>query len=222
MNAPKNRQSDDRNSHIASLALATPVWVACGSCAASSCPCPPGPARAVAGVCSIGGHQLLLRPGLEAPGVHAEQQQQEARDRATRICEHRGVAEARQAEREHQRVVRRRRQVDAVAVAVVVGLGGRGDTSPASATADVGRGRRRGGGATVAGVVTVVAGAAGRAASPGALRRPRCTCGATSRRGPRPPGSRRSCTRAAATGSTTRATGRPTGRPERFGPRLAV
>ena len=29
MKAPKNRQSDDRNSHIASLVLVTPVWVSC-------------------------------------------------------------------------------------------------------------------------------------------------------------------------------------------------
>ena len=27
MKAPKNRQSEERNSHIASLALGTPVWV---------------------------------------------------------------------------------------------------------------------------------------------------------------------------------------------------
>src|SRR5436190_1175429 len=38
MNAPKKRQSDERNSHIPSLALATPVWVAWASCAPSSSP----------------------------------------------------------------------------------------------------------------------------------------------------------------------------------------
>ena len=51
------------------------------------------------------------------------------------------------------------------------------------------------------------------------LPRPRCTCGARSRRARGPRGSRRSCTRAPATGSTTRACGRPTGR--RWRPRRA-
>ena len=31
MNAPKNRQSDDRNSHMPSFGLMTPVWVSCAA-----------------------------------------------------------------------------------------------------------------------------------------------------------------------------------------------
>jgi hypothetical protein len=44
MNAPKNRQSDDRNSHMASLVLLTPIPVAGASWPASTTSCSDGTA----------------------------------------------------------------------------------------------------------------------------------------------------------------------------------
>ena len=65
MNAPKNRQSDDRNSHIASLALATPVWL---PCACSSWPRRGDPRRRHEVAAAAGGlldrrHQASSVPG---------------------------------------------------------------------------------------------------------------------------------------------------------------
>ena len=88
MNAPKKRQSDDRNSHIASLALATPVWLACGSWAPSWSGLGGDQRAAVAGalldVAAVASG--LLRPRLEPPGVHAEEEQDQTGDREPGIC----------------------------------------------------------------------------------------------------------------------------------------
>src|SRR5947208_587055 len=109
MNAPKNRQSDERNNHIASLALGTPV-------------CAPGPVRVLSGgggpagtrspppaadVCSIVAIRSVdssgLRPGLEAPGEGAEQQEEQPGDEPQLLGEHGGVPEARETQRDDQR-----------------------------------------------------------------------------------------------------------------------
>ena len=127
MKAPKNRQSDERNSHIASLALVTPVGVGRGRRGRAA-----GTAGSSLGVCStvasIGvvqrpacGHAPLQSsgscPGLEAPGEHAEQEHEQTRgSRASGFAEHGRVAEERAAQGEDERVERRRRHVDAVTV----------------------------------------------------------------------------------------------------------
>ena len=215
MNAPKKRQSDDRNSHIASLALVTPVWVACGVVAVASWPVRPGTSsRGLLGGDLLDRRHQRLRPspGSRPQANMPNSSSEQPGDRARVLVEHRGVAEARAARAATiERVVRRRRHVDAVPVACAVGSASTAASPPhvgvvvvrsACATSPARRRRRR-----------------PTAAAPAGPRRPRCTCGATSRRGPRPPGSRRSCTRAAATGSTTRASGRPTGRRRRPSPR---
>ena len=108
------------------------------------------------------------------------------------VLEHEAVAHDRQAEREHERPVRRRRHVDVV--------------------------RRRRGRARL----VDVAGVARPAASPAGLRRPRCTCGARTRRGASTIGifgevvlGRRR------RGRSTRACARPTGRAGRDSARVA-
>ena len=174
MNAPKNRHSDDRNSHIASLALVMPVLV-------SACPC--DDVRAVGVVVGRSARarsapsSVLRRAGLERPGVHAEQQHDHARDREPQVLEHRGVAEDRQAEREDRA----------------------GSTTATAGGCCAGSCRSRRAGA-------VVGAAGGQLHQPallvlGVLAVPEVVAGL------RRSGSRRSCTRAAATGSTTRACG---------------
>ena len=143
-------------------------------------------------------------PGSMRPAVHAEQQDDDAGDREPRALEHRGVPEDREPQRHDERVVGRRRQVDAVAVAVTVAVApspGRRRAPPEPSSARASRPRR-----------SCRRPSRRPGAAPGGPRRPRCTCGARSRRGPRPAGSRRSCTRGPASGSTTRACARPTGR----------
>ena len=156
MNAPKKMHSDDRNTHIASLVLVVPV-LRVGV---------PVHGRVIvgrrarpAGASSVWAiDQSSAVPGSMRPGEDAEQEHDHARDREPRVLEHRGVAEDRQTERQDEREERRRRQVDAVAVAVAVV--GRRDV------------------ATGAVVATPPAGQAARGGPP----RPRCTCGARSRR----------------------------------------
>ena len=103
MNAPKNRQSDDRNSHIASLALVTPVWrVVRGSWrgVAGRLGGSRSASRGRRDRCCVASHQCL-RPcsGLEAPREHAEQEQHEPGIASHGFVEHRRVAEERQPER---------------------------------------------------------------------------------------------------------------------------
>ena len=137
MNAPKNRQSDDRNSHIASLALVMPVAcrgrrrrivVSAGAAAGAA----PGLGRrtVLGGVCSMRRHaaapQSLGSSRARGPtrrcrtGRHdrTRDQQPEGLVNTARVA--RGSADrAATIERE----VRRRRHVDPVAVAVIVAVG---------------------------------------------------------------------------------------------------
>src|SRR5215831_19425548 len=108
MNAPKNRQSDARNSHIASLMFVSiePCgwpWgsMSCGAgtgCAGgaslTSAPVVSVPVCSIVAMCnprSVG--------RLDGPGVHAEQQHERARDPDEWVLVHRAVAHDRQAER---------------------------------------------------------------------------------------------------------------------------
>ena len=95
MKAPKKRQSDDRNSHIASLALVTP-GVRCRSCRcrgrrpSASSDGVPAASSTVDRRWSRRGSarwlpsRRLLGPGLDAPRVHAEQDSSRPGIRATR------------------------------------------------------------------------------------------------------------------------------------------
>ena len=159
MNAPKKMHSDDEEHPHRQLGVggagARRRRGACASCASAS----GRRRRASAGARErrLGHRSVLRRSGLDRPGVDAEQQHDHARDREPRALEHRGVPEDRQPQRHDQRVERRRRQVDAVRLAVSA----RRRASPCHGA--VVRSRRQ---------------EAGRA---GPLR-PRCTCGARSRR----------------------------------------
>src|ERR687898_425074 len=111
MNAPKNRQSDDRKSHIANFVLVTPVAVACGSCGAGRCavsgsvaikllprsapghPSERWPAPCLRQRSSTPLVRPLFRGGLDRPGVHAEQQDDGAEGHEPEVLEHRSVAE---------------------------------------------------------------------------------------------------------------------------------
>src|SRR6266436_5457909 len=100
MNAPKKRQSDERNSHIASFVLPIPVWVSWATWAtappvgvATTSPAPNSPG-VCSPVCSIVAIVLrLLRRGLEAPRMDPEEQEQEPGDDEIDVLEHGRVSE---------------------------------------------------------------------------------------------------------------------------------
>ena len=182
MNAPKNNASDAMNSQIAELVVADArvrsSVRACGAVRRRPC------ARdSPSGDGWSGGHQcVLLARGLGRPCVEPEERDQRADPEQPPVLEHEAVAHDRQAEREHERPVRRRRHVDVVRLVRV---------APS-------RDRRLGARRQLHQPALVVF---------GVLAVPELV--AVRRR----PGSRRSCTRAAATRSSTRASARPTGLP---------
>ena len=188
MNAPKNRQSDDRKSHIASLVLLTPVAV--------SWPCASWPGSTT----SVRRAGRRPDPSSSAPSwgsmPHAyipNRTTSAPIGTSHSVLEHRRVPEDRQAESEDEREVRRRRHVDAVPVAVPFATVLVAPVTAGGTFLDRDRGTARNAHRVAALVLGVLA-------VPEVVR------------APRPAGSRRSCTWAAATGSSTRASGRPTGR----------
>src|SRR3970282_1317715 len=100
ISAPKSRQSEARNSHIASFVLGSPVLVACSSTTSGR-----------ASACPIALASPSLRRRLEDPAVEAGQRHDEA-DAHEPPSEDEPVADDGQAEGGDQRLVRRPREGD--------------------------------------------------------------------------------------------------------------
>ena len=108
MNAPKNRQSDERKSHIANFVLLTPVLVAWASWPASATSCAGGTAT----------WSMVTAPsGVRCP-TRMPNRTTRAPIGTSHGLEHGRIAEDGQPESEDEREVRRRRHVDAVPIAV--------------------------------------------------------------------------------------------------------